>query len=88
MATHKSALKRDRQSKERRIRNRPIKSNLKTTIKSVRTALEGNDTAKSQEALAKAIPVIAKAASKGIVHKRNAARKISRLSRKANALKS
>jgi small subunit ribosomal protein S20 len=88
MATHKSALKRNKQSKEKRLRNRNVKSNLKTTIKSVNAAIEEKDPKKAQEVLSQVTPVINKAASKGVIHKKNAARKISRLTRKVNALKS
>ena len=88
MATHKSALKRSKQSKEKRLRNRNVKSNLKTTIKAVTAAIEAKDPKKAQEVLSQVTPVINKAASKGVIHKKNAARKISRLTRKVNALKS
>ena len=88
MATHKSALKRSRQSKEKRVRNRNVKSNLKTRIKAINLALDEKDPKKAQETLSQVIPVIDKAASKGVIHKRNASRKISRLTRKVNALKS
>ena len=88
MATHKSALKRSKQSKEKRLRNRTVKSNLKTTMKAVSAAIEEKDPKKAQEVLSQVTPVINKAASKGVIHKKNAARKISRLTRKVNALKS
>jgi small subunit ribosomal protein S20 len=88
MATHKSALKRSKQSKEKRLRNRNVKSNLKNTMKAVSAAIEGKDPKKAQEVLSQVTPVINKAASKGVIHKKNAARKISRLTRKVNALKS
>jgi small subunit ribosomal protein S20 len=88
MATHKSVLKRNKQSKEKRLRNRNVKSNLKTTMKAVSAAIEEKDPKKAQEVLSQVTPVINKAASKGVIHKKNAARKISRLTRKVNALKS
>ena len=88
MATHKSALKRSKQSKEKRLRNRNVKSNLKTTMKAVSAAIEEKDQKKAHEVLSQVTPVINKAASKGVIHKKNAARKISRLTRKVNALKS
>ena len=88
MATHKSALKRSKQSKEKRLRNRNVKSNLKTSMKAVSAAIEEKDRKKAQEVLSRVTPVINKAASKGVIHKKNAARKISRLTRKVNALKS
>ena len=88
MATHKSAIKRNRQNEIRRLRNRNIKSYLKTKIKLVRLAIEDKDFEKARETLSQAIPVIDKAASKGVIHKRNAARKTSRLTRQVNNLKS
>ncbi len=86
MATHKSALKRSKQSKEKRLKNRNVKSNLKTTIKAVTAAIEAKDPKKAQEVLSQVTPVINKAASKGVIHKKNAARKISRLTKQVKAL--
>jgi small subunit ribosomal protein S20 len=86
MATHKSALKRIRQSEKRELRNRSAKRNLRTRIKRVTLEIEAKSPEKAREMLTQAIPVIDKAAAKGIIHKRNAARKISRLTRKINAL--
>ena len=83
MANHKSAIKRNKQSQARRLRNRNQKATLRTIIKTFNASLvEGADSAK--EALTKAVPVIAKAASKGLIHKNAAARKISRLTKKLN----
>lgn len=86
MATHKSAEKRMKQSEERRKRNVSTRTHVKTRIKAVLKAVEEKDLEKSSESLVKARLVIAKASSKGILHKNNAARKISRLTRKVNAL--
>lgn len=86
MATHKSAEKRSRQTEKRQERNTAIKSRVRTNIKSVLSAVEGKDQAGAAQSLGKAIPEIAKAAAKGILHKRNASRKISRLTKKVNAL--
>ena len=86
MATHKSAEKRSRQSEQKRIRNASAKSSVKTQVKLVVKAVETKDKASSETALAKAIPAIDKAASKGIFHKKTASRKISRLTKKVNAL--
>ena len=86
MATHKSAEKRDRQSIGRRERNISAKSAVKTRIKSVLAAVEENDKEKSTKALASAVPMLSKAAAKGLIHKKNASRKISRLTKKVNAL--
>lgn len=82
MANHKSAKKRAIQSEKKRIHNMSIKTKLKNAIKAVRTA--DKDTAAS--VLDKAKSVIEKSANKGVIHKKNAARKISRLTKAFNAL--
>jgi small subunit ribosomal protein S20 len=87
LATHKSAEKRSRQNEKRQIRNTSVKSHVKTIVKAVVTAVESKDKESSETALTKAIPVISKAASKGAFHKNTASRKISRLTKKVNALK-
>ena len=81
MANHKSALKRNKQSLVRRERNRKAKSALRTIVKSFNTAV-AKDPEAAKELLASAVPAISKAASKGIIHKNAASRKISRLSKK------
>ncbi len=86
MATHASALKRARQSEVRRQRNVTVKSTVKTYAKKVLAAVEGKNPQEAKKALAEAIPFIQKASSKGVIHKKNAARKISRLAKKVNAL--
>ncbi|NTV58127.1 MAG: 30S ribosomal protein S20 [Deltaproteobacteria bacterium] len=87
MATHPSAEKRDRQNKKHKIRNSAVKSKTKTEIKKVLAAVEELDRESSEKALKSAITVIKKAASKGVYHKNNASRKVSRLTKKVNALK-
>ncbi|HBH87571.1 MAG TPA: 30S ribosomal protein S20 [Syntrophaceae bacterium] len=87
MATHKSAEKRSRQNVVKRLRNASVKSSVKTRMKSVLTAVEEKDTTASESALAVAIPAISKAASKGVLHKKTASRRISRLTKKVNSLK-
>jgi len=87
LATHKSAEKRDRQNKRRRARNISAKSALRTKVKAVDTAVEGKKKTEAATALKMTAPALAKAASKGIIHKKNASRKISRLTKKVNALK-
>ncbi len=86
MATHKSAEKRDRQSKVRRERNAAAKSAIKTRVKAVLSAVDDKNKDKSVSALKETVPALAKAASKGLIHKKNASRKISRLTKKVNAL--
>jgi small subunit ribosomal protein S20 len=86
LATHKSAEKRDRQSVKRRERNIAGKSAIKTRIKSVLSAVGTKDKEASASALKAAIPALDKAAVKGVIHKKNASRKISRLTKKVNAI--
>ncbi len=86
MANHPSALKRARQNEKRRIRNRAMRTRVRGLIKKVRQAIAEGDPERAQAALAQAVPVIDKAAGKGVLHRRNAARKISRLSRQVHSL--
>ena len=86
MANHKSAIKRDRQSKVRRLRNRMYKSRMKTVIRRVEEALVAGAEDQAKEALALAVPVIQKTAGKGTIHKKNASRKVSRLTRRVNRM--
>ena len=88
MATHASALKRARQNEKRRQHNAAIKSALKTTIKKVLKAAEGKNPEEARKALVQAIPTIQKASSKKVIHQKTAARKISQLTKKVNALTS
>lgn len=86
MANHKSAIKRDRQSKVRRMRNRINKSKMKTAVRSVEEALVAGSEEKAQEALKVAVPIIQRTASKGTIHKKKASRKISRLTKRVNRM--
>jgi small subunit ribosomal protein S20 len=86
LANHKSALKRARQNEIKRIRNRAVKTRVKKVVKNIRLSLEerSSDTATDQLNTAKSI--IDKAAKKGVIHKKTAARKISRLSKRVNTI--
>ena len=86
MANHKSAEKRNRQSQIRRLRNRTNKSRMKNIIRQVNEAIAAGSEEEAKTALQKAIPVIAKTATKGSIHKRNASRKISRLAKRVNKM--
>lgn len=86
MANHKSAIKRNKQNAARNARNTHIRSTMRTYVKQIRTAVADGDTAGAQAALERAVPFIDKAASKGIIHKATASRKISRLSKLVNSL--
>jgi len=85
LANHKSALKRIRQNEKRRLRNRANRSQVKTAMRAVHEAIEEQSVEKAQEALKKAIPQIDQAAVKGAFHKKNASRKVSRLTKRLNA---
>ena len=87
MATHKSAEKRNRQAGKHREFNNAVKSSVKTGVKAVLEAVETKNPEAAKAGLAKTVPVIAKAAAKGAFHKKTAARKISRLTKRVNALK-
>jgi small subunit ribosomal protein S20 len=86
LANHKSAEKRARQNEKRRVRNKAVKTRVKHLTKEVRLA---SGEASKEEALAKlkaAQAVVDKALKKGVIHKKTAARKISRLSRLVNKI--
>lgn len=69
----------------RRLRNRARNSRMKTAIKAVDAAIEAKSVETAQEALLAAIPVIDRVAVKGNLHKKNASRKVSRLTKRVNA---
>ena len=82
MANHKSALKRAGQNEIRRMRNKTVRTRVKSIVKELRGAAQtdGDSAAKLHEAQS----TIDKAAKKGVIHKRTASRKISRLARLVN----
>ncbi len=80
-----SALKRVRQAEKRRLRNQSWKSRIKTFTKKVEKAIVEKDAEAAQTYLREAIRTISKAASKGVIHRNTASRKISRLMKKVNA---
>jgi len=83
MANIKSQIKRNRQNEIRRMRNKSINSNLKTSVKKVETAAAAGEP--TDDVLREAQAKIDTAVSKGVLHKKTAARKKSRLVKKANA---
>ena len=84
MANIKSAKKRILVNKTKAMRNKSIKSGVKTAIKKVEAAVAAKDKAAASEALLSATATIDKAATKGGYHKNNAARKVSRLTKLVN----
>lgn len=79
MANHKQAEKRNRQRLKRRERNLSHLSAMRTFVKKVRRALDANNLDEAKAALPGALSAIAKAASKGVVHRNTASRYVSRL---------
>lgn len=80
MPNIKSAKKRLRQDRVRRLRNRSVKASLKTAVKRTRDAVAGGDLAKAEEMLRAAAKRFDQAAAKGVIHKNAASRTKSRLS--------
>lgn len=86
MANHKSAAKRNRQSEVRKARNTHIRTTMRHLVKQVREAVTAGDKEAAKATLEKAIPYINKTATKGVIHKATASRKISRLTKLVNTL--
>jgi small subunit ribosomal protein S20 len=86
VANHPSSEKRNRQRIKRTLRNRAVKSAVRTEVKAVRTAVEAKDKAAAAKALAEAVVSLAKAAGKGAIPKKTASRKASRLAKSVHAL--
>ena len=83
MANTASAEKRNRQAQKRRTRNVQVRTGLKSSVKKAREAIVQADPAAAKQAVAAALRTLDKAASKGIIHKNAAARRISRLAKAA-----
>ena len=86
MANIKSAKKRILVIEKKTLRNKMIKSQVKTAVKKVNAAIEANDKAAAASALVAATTTIDKAASKGVYHKHTASRKVSRLAQAVNKM--
>jgi len=81
LANHKSALKRATQNEIRRMRNKSTNTRIKKVTKEVQLSLNEDSSEMTLKKLNTAQSVIDKAAKKGVIHKKTAARKISRLSK-------
>lgn len=86
MANIKSAKKRILVTRARTERNKSIRSGVKTAIKKVYAAIESGDKAAAASELRSAIKVVEMAGSKGVYHKNNVARKVSRISKAVNEM--
>ncbi len=86
MATHQSAKKRARQTEKRRIRNRGVRTQVKSALKRTRTATSSGEATEATTAARQAESVLRRAASKGAIPKKRASRLISRLAKRAASL--
>ena len=86
MANIKSQIKRNRQNEAARLRNKSVKSALKTAVRRFREAAESGDANKAQELARNASRMLDKAASKGVIHANQAANRKSAIFKKAASL--
>ena len=86
MANIKSQIKRNRQNEARRVRNKGLRSELKTRFRSAVEAAEAGDSAAAEEALRIAQQRIDTAVAQGIVHKNTAARRKARLTKQVRGI--
>lgn len=86
MAHHKDAIKRIGQSAKANARNRNYKSRMRTQIKKLRAAVESGDAAAAQQQLRETVSVIQRVAQKGMIHSRQASRRVARLNKAVKAL--
>jgi small subunit ribosomal protein S20 len=86
MANIKSAKKRILVIETKTLRNKMIKSKIKTLVKKVEAAVAASDKAAATAALKEAVVAIDKAAAKGVYHKNTAARKVSRITKAVNSI--
>jgi small subunit ribosomal protein S20 len=86
LANHKSALKRIRQNEKRRLYNRAYRNRARTFVKKARVSIGDGDLEAAKEATRLAVQDLDKAASRGVIHKKNAARRKSRLMKQLAAL--
>ena len=86
MANLKSAIKRNRQNKKRRLRNRVYRGQARTYVRDARAAMLAEDMDEARAATLMAVKALDKAAEKGVIHKNNASRRKSRLMKQLAAL--
>jgi small subunit ribosomal protein S20 len=88
VANIKSQIKRNRQNEKARLRNKSVKSSLKTVIRKLNEASTAGDTEAAAELLRAASRQLDKAVSKGVIHKNQAANRKSAIAKRINALSS
>ncbi|MDP2313711.1 MAG: 30S ribosomal protein S20 [Pseudomonadota bacterium] len=87
MAHHKDAIKRIRTSQAANQRNRANRSRMRSKVKELKSLVVGGDHAAAAADLPSTVSLLHKLAQKGVIHPRNAARRISRLAKAVNGLK-
>lgn len=87
MANIKSQIKRNKQNQAARLRNRVYRGSARTFIRKAQSAIRTENSELAETEVLKAIRALDKAASKGVIHKNNAARRKSRLMARFNAIK-
>ena len=85
MANIKSQIKRNRQNEKRRLRNKSVKSSLKTAIRKFHTAVEQGDLETATVLMRDASKQLDKAASKGVIHKNQAANRKSAIAKQLSS---
>jgi small subunit ribosomal protein S20 len=88
VANIKSQIKRNKQNEKARLRNKAVKSELKTSVRKFREAAAAGDADAAQTAMRAASTKLDKAASKGVIHKNQAANRKSAIAKRAEQLKS
>ena len=86
MANIKSAIKRNKQNEKRRLQNRVFRGEARTLVKKARVAIASDEKEEAKAKVLAAVKALDKAASKGVIHKNNAARRKSRLMKQLVAL--
>jgi small subunit ribosomal protein S20 len=84
---HKSAIKRHRQSETRAARNQVVRTHVRRVVRELRETIASKDAAKAATMLHTVMKTVDKAVTKGVLHRNNAARRISRLSHQVASLK-
>jgi small subunit ribosomal protein S20 len=86
LANHKSAIKRHEQSEKRRQRNASVKTTIKTAVKKVKDSVKSANAEEAKASLKTATSLLDSAVTKGVLHRNNASRRVSRLTTEVNSV--
>jgi small subunit ribosomal protein S20 len=86
LAHHKDAIKRIKQNEKRRLRNRHYRTTMRNQFKKVRAAVDAGDQSVATSELNKAVSIVQRLVTKNVLHRRNAARRVSRLYKAVNGM--